>query len=83
MENSFLNCLKKHESCPGYRKWNKGFLSIIIMVGEILVYGFHLLLRHKKAILAHETEMFFASKEECPLQTAYSAVSLKPDPPVG
>ena len=26
MENSFLNCLKKHESCPGYRKWNKGFL---------------------------------------------------------
>ena len=26
MENSFLNCLKKHESCPRYRKWNKGFL---------------------------------------------------------
>lgn len=83
MENSFLNCLKKHESCPGYRKWNKGFISIIIMVGEILVYGLRLQFRYNKAIPLHETEMFFASKEECPLQTAYSAVSLKPDPPVG
>ena len=23
MENSFLNCLKKHESCPGYRKLDR------------------------------------------------------------
>ncbi len=41
------------------------------------------LFRHKKAIPAHETEMFFASKEEYHLQTAHSAVSLKTDPPVG
>ena len=32
MENSFLNCLKKHESCPGYRKWNKGFLIAVTAV---------------------------------------------------
>ena len=83
MEKKILQGLGKYGSCVLSRKWNKGFLSVIIMVGEILVYGFHLLLRHKKAILAHETEMFFALKEEYPLQTAHSAVSLKPDPPVG
>ncbi len=41
------------------------------------------LFRHNKAIPLHETEMIFASNEECPLQTAHSAVSLKHDPPVG
>jgi hypothetical protein len=78
MEKKILQGLGKYGSCVLSRKWNKGFLSIIIMVGEILVYGLRLLFRP-----LHETEMFFASKEECPLQTAYSAVSLKPDPPVG
>ena len=83
METSISKGLGKYGSCILSRKWNKGFLSIVIMVREILVYGFCLLFRQKKAILAHETEMFFASKEEYHLQTAHSAVSLKHDPPVG
>ena len=32
MENSFLNCLKKHESCPGYRKWNKRLPMAVTVV---------------------------------------------------
>ena len=83
MEKKILQGLGKYGSCVLSRKWNKGFLSVIIMVEEILVYGLRLQFRYNKAIPLHETEMFFASKEECPLQTAYSAVSLKPDPPVG
>lgn len=83
MGKQFSKGFGKYGSCVLSRKWNKGFLSIVIMVREILVYGWRLLFRHKKTILAHETEMFFASKEEYHLQTAHSAVSLKPDPPVG
>ena len=82
-EKSYSQGLGKYGSCILSRKWNKGFLSIIIMVGEILVFGLRLLFRQNKAIPLHETEMIFASKEEYHLQTAHSAVSLKPDPPGG
>ena len=83
MEKKILQGLGKYGSCVLSRKWNKGFLSIIIMVREILVYGLRLLFRQNKAIPLHETEMIFASKEEYHLQAAHSAVSLKTDPPVG